>query len=127
MNEKVWRIVACCLVPIVFGLMWRCDNLASRLDVEMAGHVKTRTELEHAMGQVQSWTAAYLEAMDAAGAQKKLAEACLAREFAARADAETRKAILAPVKPRPRTAEEHKKVVDDETRARVADRLNRPL
>lgn len=127
MNEKLCRIVAVCLVFVVIGLGGYSKHLAQRLEVEQAEHAKTRVELEHAVAQAEIWVAAYLEVMAGAEAQQKLAEACLARESETRADTEARKAILAPVKPRPRSPEEREKVVDNDTRTRVIDRLNRPL
>lgn len=60
-------------------------------------------------------------------AQTDAAAACLARESQAAKDAVERKGILEKVKPRPRTTKEQEEVVDDETRGRAVERLNRPL
>ena len=65
---------------------------------------------------------AYLEN---AGAQAENARQCLEREEKSVRDAAERAAIIKQARPRARTAEE--KVVDDETRRRAVERLNRPL
>ena len=60
-------------------------------------------------------------------AQAENARLCLERETKAARDAAERAAIVKQAKPRARTAEEKDTVVDDETRRRAVERLNRPL
>ena len=60
-------------------------------------------------------------------AQTDAAAACLAREAQTARDAAERKDIVEKAKPRPRTKKEQDEVVDDETRGRAVERLNRPL
>lgn len=101
-------------------LLWRTQYLGSELELEKAAHKATMRERD-------DWEAQALAARASAEALAENARACLAREVRAQADAAERAAIMAQVKPRPRTEAEQTKVVDDETRKRVADRLNRPL
>lgn len=61
------------------------------------------------------------------GALAENARLCLDRESNAARDAAERAAIVKQASPRARTAEEQDKVVDDETRRRAVERLNRPL
>ncbi|HIW01532.1 MAG TPA: hypothetical protein H9894_10170 [Candidatus Desulfovibrio intestinipullorum] len=60
-------------------------------------------------------------------AQTDAAAACLAREAQTAQDAAERKDILEKARSRPRTKKEQDEVVDDETRGRAVERLNRPL
>lgn len=94
--------------------------LESSLAAEKAAHAVTRQERDN-------WKAQAEAALDRAEALADTARACLTREAQARADAAERAAIMEAAQPRPRTEAETAKVVDDETRKRVADRLNRPL
>ena len=61
-----------------------------------------------------------------ADAQAKLAEACLKREGQAQKDAETIADIMAQAGPNDITPEQVRQGVDDATRQRAADMLNRP-
>ena len=61
-----------------------------------------------------------------ADAQAKLAETCLKREAKAREDATVIADIMTQVKPKEITPEQVRQGVDDATRQRAADMLNRP-
>lgn len=101
-------------------LLWRTHYLDAELKLEKTAHEATRQERDN-------WKAQAEAALARAEALADTARACLAREAQARADAIERAAIMEVAKPRHRTETEKAKVVDDETRKRVADRLNRPL
>lgn len=94
--------------------------LESSLAAEKAAHAVTRQERD-------DWKARAEAAATRAEALADNARRCLEREAQAQADAAERAAIMDAARPRPRTETEKAKVVDDETRKRVADRLNRPL
>lgn len=107
------------------GLMWRLDHVSGQLEAEKTARAMAEARVEEVIDESEAWVAAYWEALDEIKAQKDNAQACLDREAKARTDAAERKAILEQAKPRPRPQQEQ--VVDDETRNRVAGRLNRPL
>ncbi len=96
------------------------QTLERSLAAERAAHVVTRQERD-------DWKARAEAATTRAEALADNARRCLEREAQARADAAERAAIMKAARPRPRTETEKARVVDDETRKRVADRLNRPL
>lgn len=87
---------------------------------ERAAHAVTRQERD-------DWKARANAATTRAEGLADTARACLAREAQAQADAAERAAIMDAARPRPRTETEKARVVDDETRKRITDRLNRPL
>ena len=90
----------------------------SELDAERLRHAVTKQERD-------AWKAAAEAYLENAGAQAENARKCLEREEKSVRDAAERAAIIKQARPRARTAEE--KVVDDETRRRAVERLNRPL
>lgn len=94
--------------------------LRSALEAEKAAHALTLQERD-------DWKTQALTARTSAEALAENARACLAREAQAQADATERASIMEQAKPRPRTEVEQAKVVDDETRSRVIERLNRGL
>ncbi len=59
--------------------------------------------------------------------QAELTAACLTREARAARDTAERRDILSRAKTHARTEKEQKEVVDEETRSRAVERLNRPL
>lgn len=114
-----WAV--CLAIAACIGLLvWRNQYLNSELKLEKAAHETTRLERD-------TWKAQAEAALARAEALADTARACLTREAQARADAEERAVIMANVKPRPRTEAEQTKVVDDETRSRMVERLNRGL
>ena len=125
MNGKfqLWLGVLC--VVVVGLLLWRVDHLDGELKIAKKSHEKTAQELVDAKKESDGWHNAYDEAVQDVFAQRENAQDCLNREVSARVSAAERAAILKQAKPRPRPKQEE--VVDDETRNRIAGRLNRPL
>lgn len=125
MSEKtqIWLGVLCAV--FVALLLWRVDHLSGELKGEKTAHEKTALKLADAEKERDGWHFSYEEAVQDIFAQRKNAQDCLDREAAAQASAAERAAIMKQVKPRPRPKQEE--VVDDETRSRIAGRLNRPL
>ena len=112
-------------VVFVGLLLWRVDHVEGQLKAEKTGHEKNVVLLADAEKERDGWRNAYNKAVEDVFAQRDNAQACLDREVAAQASAAERAAIMKQVKPRPRPKQEE--VVDDETRSRIAGRLNRPL
>ncbi len=96
------------------------QTLECSLAAERAAHAVTRQERD-------DWKVQAEAATTRAEALADNARRCLEREAQTQADAAERAAIMEAARPRPRTETEKAKGVDDETRKRVADRLNRPL
>lgn len=126
MNWKLYAVIGGLAVALLLAF-WRIDNVQGKLQLEQAEHNQTKVALADAIEKGNGWKAAYEEALTAATAQREATQACLDREAEARTAQEARNAILQAAQPRPRTEAEQKQVVDDETRKRSADRLNRPL
>lgn len=119
------KIVTPVLIVLALLLCWRCDNLRGRLDMEESRHESTRKDLRAALEENARWSTSYDAAVDDVKAQKGNAEACLDREARAEAAARERADIMDKAVPQARKPTD--KVIDHETRARVVDRLNRPL
>lgn len=102
------------LVAVSFALVLA----RGALDAEKLRHAATARERDH-------WRAAAETYRKDAEAQAENARQCLGREARAARDAAEREDIMRQARPRARTAEE--KVVDDATRRRAVERLNRPL
>ncbi len=123
------------------GLFFRALRLAGRLGTEQARHETTRRERDAAAGEGLRWKALAEDRDRRIKALREAADQCLDRERAFREDAAAREAILreaAPVARQPgQTApkagvttgggKSHARIVDDATREKAADRLNRPL
>lgn len=124
MNTLGNVLVAALLVLVLF-LCWRMDNLSSQLAMEKARHEATAKDLRTALDENAQWSAAHELTLQATEAHKQNAEACLAREARALADANTRATIMGKATPRATTAKD--KVLDHETRTRIVTRLNRGL
>lgn len=121
-----WKHYAVFVLLMVLAL-WKIDRLRSDLKLERSNHQNTKDALADAVEKGNGWKAAYEEAYRAAETHRQETQACLGREAEARAASQERKSILQAAQPRPRPETEKTQVVDDETRKRVADRLNRPL
>lgn len=112
---------------VAVGLLSGCVYLSGKLDTERAEHNTTRLERESAVKAGLGWKAVAGAAnLQRDGLQAAVNE-CLNREQEARADAAERAAIMKLAAPRARTEAERKGVVDDATRKKAMDRLNRPL
>lgn len=122
MINKKWMYVLC--VSLFLVSAWN-RVIFAQLKAERADHLLTQERLEKSSANEKAWVDAYQRALANAKAQQENAQACLDREAKARMDATERAAILGQANPRPRPQQEQ--VVDDETRNRVAGRLNRPL
>ncbi|MCH5277494.1 MAG: hypothetical protein J1E80_06615 [Desulfovibrionaceae bacterium] len=110
----------CALVAALILSLWRLDHVNGDLEAERQSHAVTAKERD-------GWKTAAEAAQKDATAQAENARLCLDREAQAAKHAAERAAIMRQAVPRPRTDTEKGQVVDDETRNRVAIRLNRPL
>lgn len=117
MKTALWLLTAALLFS---GLLGRLAHVNAELEAERAAHATTARESER-------WKAAAEAYRKDAEAQAENARLCLDRETKAARDAAERTSIVKQARPRARTVEEKAKVVDDETRRRAVERLNRPL
>lgn len=134
-GKKSW-LVAGLTALLLASLAWahvrglRLDavraDAAREIQAEQAAHNATRAELVTALAEAARWADVAKLAQAATASVRATAQAALAREGQARADSQARKQILSVAKPRIRVATETMEVVDDATRQRAADRLNRP-
>lgn len=115
MKTALWWLVAALLFS---GLLGRLAGVNRELEAERAAHAATARDRDR-------WEAAAEAYREDAEAQAENSRQCLGREAKAARDAAEREDIMRQAKPRARTAEE--KVVDDETRRRAVERLNRGL
>ena len=120
MSEGLLRVIGIGTVLALLVVSCAFLNTRADLDAERLNHAATAKERDE-------WRAAAEAYQKDAEAQAENARQCLDREAKAARDAAERAAIVKQARLRPRTADEKDKVVDDETRARVVDRLNRPL
>lgn len=134
-GKKAWLSAG--LAALLFAsLAWiyvqglRLDGVraeaARQIQAERAAHNATRSELATALTEAARWADVAKLAQAATISMRATAQAAIEREARAHADASERKQILSAAKPRARTVAEIKEVVDDDTRHRAADRLNRP-
>ena len=98
---------------------WRLDKAKSSID----GLVK---DVASAKADVVRWETTAKRLTTSADAQAQLAEKCLKREVQAQESAAAIADIMARVKPNEITPEQTRQGVDDATRQRAADMLNRP-
>lgn len=117
-SNFVLRLIGMATVLALFGVSIGLTIIMGQLDAERLNHAATAKERDE-------WRAAAEAYRQDADAQAENARLCLDRETKAALNAAERAAIMRQAKPRPRPQQEQ--VVDDETRTRVADRLNRPL
>ncbi|MDR1398135.1 MAG: hypothetical protein LBJ14_10465 [Desulfarculales bacterium] len=110
---------------VILGAIWRIDHLSGALALEESRHEAAKDSLAREVEKGMGWKASYEKVVMAAEAHKEATEACLVREMEAQKAREERTAILQATQPRPRTKQEQQQVVNDEIRARAADRLNR--
>ena len=98
---------------------WQLDKAKAHND----GLVK---DVADAAADAARWKATAKSTATSADAQAKLAEACLKREANAQEEATAITDIMAQAVPKEITPEQARQGVDDATRQRVADMLNRP-
>lgn len=85
-----------------------------------------RGELTTARNDADRWQRLAENNGRVAGAQAALADTCLKREAQTQADRDSIADIIGMAKPQPITPEQAKQGVDDATRTRAVDMLNRP-
>lgn len=122
---KIAGIVGLVLGLLLAAALWRADHLSGKLDAERAEHKATQAALAEEVAKGMGWKTAYEESVKNAEAHQQAMQACLDRAVAAEKARKERETILQAAPPRSRTEEEKQQVVNDETRARAADRLNR--
>lgn len=127
MPGKAMFILSLCATLAVGGFAWRLSVVNGKLALEQSNHSRTKDALILAIEERDEWITAFALMENAAQAQQSASAACLDREARALAAQAERTGIMQAVKPRQQTQAEKQQVVDDETRKRVADRLNRPL
>ena len=120
-----WKYVA--IGFLVSLLYFYIDHLKDNYNALSDDYREQAVELRLALEDALGWKAAFEKARDAAEAHRETAAACMEREVQARQDRQERESILQDAKPRQRALQEQPQVIDDETRKRAADRLNRPL
>lgn len=118
MTQFILRLIGIAAVPALFGVSIGLTVVIGQLETERLNHAATLKERDE-------WKAAAEAYQKNAEAQAENARLCLDREAQAALNAAERAAIMQQAKPRPRPEQEQ--VVDDETRNRVAGRLNRGL
>ena len=99
---------------------WRLNSAQSRLAL-------VTKELTEAQDAAVRWQATAKARAVSSEAQADLAAACIKREEQAHADAADLAIILGAAKTETVTPDQARKGVDDATRQRIADMLNRPL
>lgn len=118
MSQSILRFIGMLTVLALAGVSIALVTVSGQLEAERLNHASTLKERDE-------WKAAAETYKKDAEAQAGNTRACLDREAKAALDAAERAAIMKQVKPQARPEQEQ--VVDDETRNRVAGRLNRPL
>jgi hypothetical protein len=122
---KLMWITGAILALTLAAALWRVENLSGKLDTERAEHTATKEALAREIEKGMGWQAAYEKALLSAEAHRQATQECLERALVAETARKEREALLQATQPRPRTEAEKQQVVNDATRARAADRLNR--
>lgn len=124
--SALYKIVAAVL--LAYGLavsgvaLWR----AWQLDTAQASIASLTKDLAAAQADVARWEAAAKAKDVAAAAQAQLAASCLQRAAQAQTDAAAIADIMGQAKSSDIAPEQARQGVDDATRQRAADMLNRP-
>ncbi len=115
----VWLMLG---IVIFGGLGWQ------KLEIDDAKGqiVLLQKDLADARDDAAGWKIVAETKGRTATAQAELADACIKREAQAQADRDNIADIMATTKPQPITPEQAKQGVDDATRNRAVDMLNRP-
>jgi hypothetical protein len=106
------------LVAVILDL--RLESVTAARDLAIA-------ERDAALAEGLRWRKAYNACAGRASGLQTLARECLDREAGAAADAAERESIIRWARTAPRNEIGDQGVVDDTTRRRAVDRLNRPL
>lgn len=121
------RLIAACVFAVAVALtVLGFRSLRSELEAERAAHAATARSLSTALEANARWKRAGEVLEGQLAAQSGVAEACLKREAQAARAAKEREAILREARTEVEAATPQTGVVDNETRRRIADRLNRP-
>jgi len=119
------------ILAIAGGLVLLCLIGAGvqtwRLDKAQASIALGMEKLKEAQEDAARWQATAKAHAVSSEAQADLAAACIKREEQVHSDAAELASILSAVKSETITPEQARKGVDDATRQRIADMLNRPL
>lgn len=106
---------------------WRLDKAQGSIAAQAKDIDRINGQLADAQDDAARWQATAKAHSVSSEAQADLAAACIKREEQARSDAAELASILSAVKSETITPEQARKGVDDATRQRIADMLNRPL
>ena len=116
------------LCIIVAGVQtWRLGNAQDSIASQVKDIDRINGQLADVQKDAARWQAAAKAHAVSSAAQADLAAACIKREEQAHADAADLAIILGAAKTEPITPDQARKGVDDATRQRIADMLNRPL
>ncbi len=124
---KIAGIMGLVLGVLLMAALWRADHLSGALDTECADHKATKEALAWEVEKGLGWKTAYGEALESAKTHRDATQECIERAAAAETARQERTELLQAAQPRSRTETEKHQVVNDATRARAADRLNRPF
>lgn len=102
-------------------------NASSQIQAEQVAHNATRDQLHAAGIEIVRLRSALDASKNSTSALQVSLRQALDRESKASSAAAARKRIMANATTRPRVDAENTEVIDEATRAAVADRLNRPL
>lgn len=111
-----WILVSGAL--LLLGLGWQNANLHQEVE-------STQAALVQAQAESQRWLAAYQMALTAMDAQKENAERCLQSLASAQRASLAREQLLREAKMQSRSPAQKEEVVDDATRRKAAQHLNR--
>lgn len=106
---------------------WRLDSAQDSIAKQARDIDHIKGQLADAQDDAARWQATAKAHAVSSEAQADLAAACIKREEQAHSDAAELASILSAAKPETITPEQARKGVDDATRQRIADMLNRPL
>lgn len=119
------------ILAIAGGLVLLCLIGAGvqtwRLNSAQSSIATIKVQLADAQEDAARWQATAKAHAVSSEAQADLAAACIKREEQVHSDAAELASILSAVKSETITPEQARKGVDDATRQRIADMLNRPL
>ena len=106
---------------------WRLGNAQDSIASQVKDIDRIKGQLADAQKDAARWQATAKARAVSSEAQADLAAACIKREEQAHADAADLAIILGAAKTETATPDQARKGVDDATRTRIADMLNRPL
>lgn len=109
------------LLSLIAALVqtWRLDNAQASI-------TRVADKLKEAQEDAARWRTTAQARAVVVDAQAALADNCLKREAQAQADRDSIADIMSTAKPQPITPDQARQGVDDATRIRAVDMLNRP-